>query len=419
MHPQLEPFVPTRAEPWDFDAAAHLWRRAGFGAPPPVVRETLKLGPAEAAARVVAGPASDPAVRDLETIRESVLGSEDAARAWLIARMVRSAHPLREKLALFWHGHFATSIRKVRKLDWMMRQYGLFLRHGLGRFGLLLEKVTRDPAMIRWLDNETNAKGRANENYARELFELFTLGVGNYTEQDVKQSARAFTGWHILHDRFHFSKSLHDDGEKTLLGQTGRFDGDDVVRIALEQKACARFLSRKLLVFFLHPDPPPDLVEGLAAVMRERDYDMSATLRVLFGSRAFFAPANRRALIKSPIDFGVGAARALEIPVDAQAAVPALREMGQELLAPPNVKGWPGGRDWINTASWLARIDAARGLAAAKKPTLGGAEAVKIHGTALLGRPPAAGEAESILKEGTGKRDLVHALLALPEAHLA
>jgi uncharacterized protein (DUF1800 family) len=420
VHEALKPWTPSRQDPWDFDAAAHLWRRAGFGAPPHTVRATARRSPAEAVAAIVDGPARDTPGGELESIYEAVLGtgSADGLRAWLVSRMARCDHQLREKLALFWHGHFATSLLKVRHVPWMARQYRLFLDHGLGPFGALLGEITRDPAMIRWLDNETNRKGHANENYARELFELFTLGEGSYTEKDIQEAARAFTGWHILQDRFRLSRTLHDDGPKRVLGRVGRLDGDDICRIVLEEEACGRFLAGKLLAFFVHPRPKADVVAGFGELLRHSGYDTSTALRHLFGSRLFFAPKTRRALVKSPLEFVVGTARALEIKLDAPAAVPALRAMGQDLLAPPNVKGWPGHTHWINTATWLVRVNAAHALTR-DLPDAGGPEDLEDLARALLGRPLPGPERERLAKSGAGRRDLVHALLSLPEAHLA
>ena len=412
MHESLQPF----AGPFDFDAASHLWRRAGFAAPRGAVEKTAQLGMGEAVDRLVDGPRSEPATDDLEFIYQSVLGAndEDGARAWLLLRMLRSEHQVREKAALFWHGHFATSIAKVRDLGWMMRQYRLFLQLGLGRFAPLLDAVARDPAMIRWLDNETNRKGHANENYAREVLELFTLGDGNYTERDVQEAARAFTGWHIQQERFHFARSLHDDGEKTVLGQSGRLGGEDVQRIALEQPACGRFLAGKLLRFYVLPDPDAAVVEALGDWMRAHDYDVAATLKLLFRSRLFYADEARRGLVKSPVDFVVGSARALEVAKpDLKAAVPALRAMGQDLLAPPNVKGWPGHRAWINTATWLVRVRVAQALANGA----GAGWRLDDAAQAVLGRALPDAERQDLKASGAGNRDLVQALLSTPEAH--
>ncbi|MFQ5844376.1 MAG: DUF1800 family protein [Planctomycetota bacterium] len=420
MTTRLEPWKPTRRDPWDRDAAAHLWRRAGFGAPASRVEATLGRTPAEAVDRLVDGPARDPATDELDALWRSLLGLEslDRFRAWLVTRMARCDHQLREKMALFWHGHFATSIAKVREPVWMMRQYRLFLRHGLGPFGRLLEKIARDPAMIRWLDNDTNRKGRPNENFARELFELFTLGPGHYTEHDIREAARAFTGWAVLRDRFHFSPRNHDDGPKTVLGRTGRWGGEDVLGIAIEQEACGRFLAGKLLRFFVHPRPPRELVDAFGAQLRRRGYDLGPALRVLFRSEAFFSAEARRSLVKSPLEFVVGSLRCLGGRPDARSLLPALREMGQELLAPPNVKGWPGQRSWIHTAAWLARINTAASLAGRIDPRVEGAAAVRRYGRDLLGRPVRPEVAETLVRSGAGSRDLVRALLSLPECHL-
>jgi len=415
MHEALRPWSGA----WGFDAAAHLWRRAAFCAPPRVIDATARKTPAEAVDAMVDGPERDAATDGLESIYQSVLGADSpgAARAWLLTRMVRCGHQLREKLALFLHGHFATSIRKVERADWMLRQYRLFLDHGLEPFGDLLLRVTRDPAMIRWLDNETNRKGHPNENYARELFELFTLGDGNYSEKDIQEAARAFTGWHVLNHRYHFSKVLHDHGEKTVLGQTGRFGGEEICRIALEQDACGRFLARKLLRFFVTPEPAADVVKALGAEMKRSGYDTKATLKLLFRSRYFFADQNRRSLVKSPIEYVVGAARTLGAKLDAEDAAPLLRAMGQDLLAPPNVKGWPGQRAWINTTTWLVRVNAARRLAGEVAGRLNERDLERFS-RAFCGRPLPEAEKKT-LRSGAGKRDLAHALLSLPEAHLA
>ncbi len=409
----LRPYQPSAEQPWDQDAALHLWRRAGFGAGPEQVAATVKMGPARAVEQLIAPPGDDPAEEGLESIYDNIYGSSDPdnLRAWLITRMTRCQHQLREKLALFWHSHFATSILKVRKVDWMARQYRLFLDLGLGKFDALLGEITRDPAMIRWLDNETNSKGQANENYARELFELFTLGEGNYTEKDIREAARAFTGWHILRGRYHFSSLLHDSGTKTVLGKTGPLSGEDVCRMALEQDACGRFLARKLLAFFVTPKPLPKVEQELGALMNKNGYDMTATLRVVLGSSLFFGADARRAIVKSPLEFVVGAARCLDSKLNAKAAVPALRSMGQDLLAPPNVAGWPGHREWINTATWLSRVNAGarllRALPASARPE---------H---LLGSALPAQEYQVLTKRATGRAALARAILALPEAHLA
>jgi uncharacterized protein (DUF1800 family) len=409
MHEALRPYEGT----WDFEAAAHLWRRAGFGAPASRIDETARLSPEDAARSIVRGPAKDAPAEGLDSVYAQICGTGnlDAIRAFFLQRMVRCDHQLREKLALFWHGHFATSVLKVNEPLWMARQYRIFLDHGLGRFADLLDQVTRDPAMIRWLDNETNAKGHPNENYARELLELFTLGVGNYTETDIKEAARAFTGWHILEDRFHFSEKLHDDGEKDVLGARGAWNGDDVCRIALSQPACGRFLARKLLVFFVTPAPSDEIVAAFGEEIRARDYRIGECLELLLASRLFYAPGSRGALVKSPIEFVAASVRVFGARLDATAAAGDLRAMGQELLAPPNVKGWPGHLSWINTATWLSRVETGRRLAATFPQ--GSGDGLVL---ALCGTPPGAEERRRL---AGANGDFAHALLSLPEAHLS
>ncbi|HEY8506382.1 MAG TPA: DUF1800 domain-containing protein, partial [Gemmataceae bacterium] len=277
-------------------------------------------------------------------------------------------------MTLFWHNHFATSIAKVR-LPLLMRDQNLLLReHALGKFGPLVQAVSKDPAMLVWLDSNSNVKGKPNENYARELMELFTLGVGNYTERDVREAARAFTGWHTnvnpqagfnINDprfkpAFTFQRALHDDGEKTVLGRTGKWDGDDVVRIVLGQPACARFIARKFYRDFVGEAvaPPDALIEPLADCFRKSDYDIADLLKTVLRSRHFYSDFAYRQRVKSPAEYVVGLLRGLgaELPAEAPGlSLPAaMQELGQTLFAPPSVKGWDGGGAWLNTATLLA-----------------------------------------------------------------
>jgi uncharacterized protein (DUF1800 family) len=222
----------------------------------------------------------------------------------------------------------------------------------------LLIAVSQDPAMLRYLNNASNRKQAPNENYARELFELFTLGEGNYTEADVKEAARALTGWTLRGEEFLDAPRLHDDGEKTILGKTGEFDGYDLIDIIIEQPQAARHLSRRILVFFVSDDPSPALVDGFAQEIRAARFNLRESMKVLFSSEAFYDESSRFDLVKSPVELVVGTLRLLEIdPDDPLALAAATRSMGQELFQPPNVKGWDGGRKWINTATLFARYN--------------------------------------------------------------
>jgi len=266
-------------------------------------------------------------------------------------------------MTLFWHGHFTSGFREVRHAVFMYEQNEFLRRRALDNFRELLIGIGRDRAMLVYLDGFRNRKRHPNENYARELMELFTLGVGNYSERDVIEAARAFTGWAFDDHGFVFRPRDHDDGVKRFLGRVGRFDGDDIVDIILEQPACSRFLARKLLTFFVRPDPPKRLVENLAKEIRRQKYELKPVMRTLLLSRAFYAPASRGSLVKSPVELVVGTARQLGVKIaNLPAANQAMIAMGQELMQPPNVKGWDGGPKWINTATLFTRYNTIAGL---------------------------------------------------------
>jgi uncharacterized protein (DUF1800 family) len=285
--------------------------------------------------------------------------------------MLQTQTPLVEKMALFWHGHFATSMRKVPP-ELLVRQITLFHSRGMGDFRSLLLAVSQDPAMLIWLDNRFNYKSHPNENYAREVMELFALGLGNYTEADVKSAARAFTGWTLDRNRnFVFRRALHDDGEKTFLGKTGNFAGEDIIGIIVSQPISQRFICRKLLSFFLYSDPEPELTEQLASVYALSGYDIARTLGTLLRSNLFYSKRAYRALPKSPVEFTVGLLRYFGAPQTPLAMLSAIGRMGQELLAPPSVKGWDGGPTWINTSTLLARFNTVNALTQSRKMEAG------------------------------------------------
>jgi uncharacterized protein (DUF1800 family) len=269
-----QPWRPTSADPWGRKWAAHLYRRAAFGPSRADLIEAERLGPQGTLDLLLGGRPQAEELRETLIDVGRIAADRDNAgeqlRSWWLYCMLYSGHPLREKLTLFWHNHFATSLLKVQNAHLMFRQNCLLRAHALGKFGPLLQEIGRDGAMLIWLDSNRNVKGKPNENYARELMELFSLGVGNYTERDIREAARAFTGWHIDGETFHFDARSHDSGPKTVLGQTGAWDGGDVVRIVLGQPAAARFLVRKLYHFLISEkaDPPPALLEPLCASFR-------------------------------------------------------------------------------------------------------------------------------------------------------
>ena len=311
------PWQPTPTDPFNIKWAAHLYRRAGFGASLAELRQAEKDGLNVTLDRVVNINPEDKTWN--EVIRKqglSVLKSRDELfnlRAWWVYSMLRGPQPLREKLTLFWHNHFATSVNKVRKAQLMYQQNVLLREHALGKFGSFLLEMSKDPAMLIWLDSNSNVEGKANENYAREVMELFALGVGHYTEKDIREAARAFTGWHTDGEKFDFNANFHDKGEKTVLGQTGAWDGGDIVRILLEQKTCAQFLVGKLYRYFISENqaPPADLLEPLCEQLRKSEYDIAGLVRTMLASRHFFSAHAFRQRIKSPVEHALGAARAV------------------------------------------------------------------------------------------------------------
>jgi uncharacterized protein (DUF1800 family) len=290
--------------------------------------------------------------------RQRALAQALELRAWWLREMVTTPTPLAERMTLFWHNHFVSAQPKVRWAALLYRQNVLLRAHALGSFRALLHAVARDPALLVYLDAATSRRGAPNENFARELMELFTLGEGEYTESDVKEAARAFTGWSVDPESgvFVFRPRLHDDGEKTVLGRTGRFNGDDVLEILLAHPATARFVVSKLWREFVSPQPDPARVEVIAQRFRASGYEVRVALRELLLQPEVFARDQDNALIKSPVELVVGMARQFDAelaqPIGAALAVAA---MGQNLFAAPNVRGWPGGEAWINTQTLLAR----------------------------------------------------------------
>jgi hypothetical protein len=375
-----QPWKPSAADPWGRKWAAHLYRRAGFGAGRADLLEAERLGPEGTLELLLRGRPHAEEVRETLTDVGRIAAAHDDGsgyqlRGWWLYAILHGGHPLREKLTLFWHNHFATSIAKVASPALMFRQNCLLREHALGKFGPFLQAVSRDGAMLVWLDSNSNVKGRPNENYARELMELFSLGVGHYTEKDVREGARAFTGWHTDGSGFKFDPASHDGGAKTFLGRTGPWDGGDVVRIVLEQPAAARFLVGKLYRFLISENaaPPEALLEPLCEAFRKSDCDVAALVRTMLASRLFYSGHAFRQRIKGPVEYLLGAVQAVYRrygegeadyrPLPQQVLVRPLEEMGQPLFAPPNVKGWPGGRAWLNTSTMLERDNFAAALA--------------------------------------------------------
>ncbi len=288
-------------------------------------------------------------------------------RNWWLYRMAHTPRPLEEKMTLFWHNHFATSAYKVDSARRMWNQNETLRRHSLGSFRTLLQQIARDPAMLIWLDGASNHAGAPNENFAREVMELFTLGRGNgYTETDIKEAARCFTGWRWANtpSNFVYDPNNHDDGEKTVLGQTGNWHADDVIDILVRHQSTAKRITSKLYVFFVGARPNDADSAKLCDAYFASDYDIRSVLQVLFSLDSFHSPQAQFAKIKSPTEFTVMTLKTLGAPLSSARDVSgALSLMGQDLFNPPNVKGWTEGRDWINSRTLLARVNFASTLA--------------------------------------------------------
>ncbi len=381
---------PLKSGGWTESAAAHLLNRAGFGGSPSEIRRLHALGVEGAVARLVEGagageamPLGSPAWAHPESDRTEKFRKMQAAgeeerrkmrqmeqreqrlrieelRAWWLRRMVATSRPLDEKMVLFWHGHFATSAQKVRSPWLMYRQLDLFRNHGLGKWPDLLVEVTRDPAMLIWLDQARSRREHPNENYAREVMELFALGEGRYTEKDILETARALTGLGLNRETQEpeWRPRQHDPGIKTVLGRTGPLGPDDVIRHIARQPRSARHVVSRLWRFFASESPPPDVIDGLVAEFERRGGEIRPVMKRMFLAEAFYSTEVVRTQIKSPVQWLVCAFRELERPLapgPAPMITGALRELGQDLLAPPNVKGWDGGVAWINTATLTRR----------------------------------------------------------------
>jgi uncharacterized protein (DUF1800 family) len=283
-------------------------------------------------------------------------------RGWWLQRMAHGPRPFQEKLVLFWHGHFATSTEKVREAYLMWRQNELFRRLATGNWLTMLIEVAKDPAMLLWLDQAQSRKSHPNENFAREVMELFALGEGHYTEKDITEAARALTGWSYdrLAQRFVERPFDHDTGQKTVLGKTGDLDGEDVLEQIVAQPQAARFITAKLWNFFAGQPPSEKLNDALADVFRKNGNNFKPVFHTMFRCEDFYAPSLIRAQVKSPVQWLVGTVRMLETELPAPQVCWALtRNLGQDLFAPPNVKGWDGGLTWITTNNLLARYNEA------------------------------------------------------------
>jgi uncharacterized protein (DUF1800 family) len=447
-------YRPTAAAPWNLERVWTLRRRAGFAATWTELERDLTDGPDRAVDRVLAGECRVDGLRpDFEStaglLGDAACTSTDAQRlqAWWLFRTLVTPDPLRERLTLAWHDHFATSQLKVEDVAAMHRQNETLRRHACGPFGTLLHAMLQDPALLVWLDAPSNRKGKPNENLARELMELFTLGVGRYTESDVKNAARALTGRTVTQGRYEFRPDDHDRGETTILGTCAQFDGASLADHLLAQPAAADRIAWRLCATFLGERVASDAdARALADQLRGDDLHIGRAVATILRSELFFSARNIRARVVDPIGFVVGAVRALE-RFDPPPSTILLAEwtdrLGQALFYPPNVGGWPGGRSWLSGRGVVARANFAAALAAgrlnaeATPPDLAGLaarrtqrdgpiDALHFFGRLLTGRAPDGPTIEALWQAarapgGSGPERMNRAvalLLARPESQL-
>jgi len=377
----------------------------GFAATRDELRRDLRDGPEASIDRLLSGTSRLGIPVDFEERAGRLADAAEAEplpgrlKAWWVLRMLESPDPLGERLTLMWHDHFATSNLKVNDLSAMRWQNELFRRHACGPFGTLLNAVVRDPALLVWLDAPENRKGRPNENLARELLELFTLGVGHYSERDVKEAARALTGLTIRQGTSRLDSTIHDVGEKTILGRSGRLGLEDLLHLLLDHPATAERVAWRIGGLLMGEGAiTAEMHSALAAGLRARELDIGWAVGTVLRSEAFFGKSNLRAKVLDPAGMVVGPVRALGLTsgrVDPLALASWMAAMGQDLFYPPNVGGWAGGRAWLSTRAVIARANYATGLASgtawpAQAPTDldGNDDPLALTSELLLGMPP-------------------------------
>ncbi len=410
---------------WNKELSQHLLSRAGFGGDVKLRDHFVKLGISEAvnalfppdnyssasspdlssvremeeqAVRILRQPGARQKLRETEEGKELLQKFQQANRqgiiaitGWWVDEMLRTPYPLLEKMTLFWHNHFTSSFMDVKRANFLWKQNDLLRKNALGSFRTLLLETAKDPAMLEYLDNSQNRKEHPNENYARELCELFTLGEGNYTDQDVKEAARAFTGWtHNPQGEFIFRPAWHDNGEKTFLGRRGNFNGEDIIEILLEEKETSRFLTRKFLRFFITEEPNSQMIEKFADIFRKGDLEVKPLLKSMFTSEEFYSDQNRGNLVKSPVDFVIGTLRLMRINFPRPEILWGFMGlMGQRLLDPPTVAGWKGGKNWLSSSTLTLRNDFIRALITGEIPNISPRGKVKNRAKQIkLPRPP-------------------------------
>lgn len=365
-------YTPNEKNPWTMAKVGHVYRRLAFGANFGELQAGLKSDPQKLISNLFNGqqssPAYDSATEKYLASNAQKLNQPQQAAGWWFYRMLHGPLPVAEKLTLFWHNHFATSNAKVQNVAFMVRQYETMHRHALGRFDVLLQEMSKDPAMMIWLDTIQSKKGMPNENYARELMELFSLGIGNYTENDIREAAKAFTGWEIKNGQFFANASQFDSGKKKVFGKEGNYSGADIVELCTKQPACAKFIVKKFYRFLI--SEAEDISPEMAAPLEKQfadGFDLRKLVEKMVRSNLFFSEHAYRTRIKAPVDYVAGMVRGLESRMGtingSLNLTSALETLGQYPFHPPSVKGWDGGRTWLNGQTLLFRQNLALDLA--------------------------------------------------------
>ncbi len=357
-------YRPNAQQPWNLILAGHLFRRAAFGAGWDQLQQALSDGPQRTIDKLLKPQADTTAFNNTyDGYDNSAAGSIKSLRAWWLRRIIQTPHPLLEKMTLFWHSHFATNSDKVKNPRLMLQHIQLLRSHALNSFGDMLQAISHDPAVLIYLGADANRKALPNENFARPLMQIFTLGPGNYKEKDVGEAARAFTGWFVLRSRLRYISREHDGNIKEVLGERGNFAGDDITRIVLKQPATSQMLVRKLYrLLICETDQPNAAMIGPLAETFAKDYDIMKLTETMLRSNLFFSRTAYRRRIKSPIEFALSIVQALEGVVSTTQLAEDLAGLGQNLYNPPTANGWAGGRYWIDSATLVGRRNLALAL---------------------------------------------------------
>ena len=356
---------PSDDEPWDAHRSSLLIRRSGFGATHEQLQETLALRPENVVAEMVRAATDKSQVSAFEKesaeLAKAILATSDVKKlaAWWLHRMLNTPTPLVEKMTLFWHGHFATGAEKVQDAELMHTQNVLLRNNALGHFENLVQGIAKDPAMLIYLDSVSNRKAHANENFARELLELFCLGEGNYSEADVQQLAKCFTGWEIRRKQFRFNPFQHDDCTKTLLGKPGIESGESAIECVLKSPDMPRFVIRKLFRFFISEveNPTDEFLAPLVERFTKSNHSIAEVVEIILSSRLLLSGWSNGRKVRSPIELAIGWMRAMKCTTNLSFLTDRLRTIGQAVFFPPNVKGWEGGRAWINSSTLVGRAN--------------------------------------------------------------